>query len=90
MDPKTKKKKVVRKSSAGRFRFRFKILLAEKELRDGRKYTYTDINKATGIATSNITKWAQGKVEYLDLSTLATFCVFFECKVSDLIEFIGD
>ena len=82
---------------SGTFKFRFDSLLREKEFKDDRKYTYKDIKELTkspelpnGIATSTITDWAKGDVKYLALSTLAAFCKFFNCKVSDLIEFIPD
>ncbi len=88
--PKKTAKSIRKKQAGGSFTFRFKVLLAEKELRDGRKYTYSEVRDLTGVATSTLTDWARGDVKYVALSTLAALCVFFECGTADLLEFIPD
>ncbi len=74
----------------GTIRSRFKIALATKEVRDGRKYPYRDIEAATGIATSTLTDWAKGagKQKHIALDTLAALCAFLECTPADLLEYI--
>lgn len=84
-----KKPKVTAKI-AGSIKIRFNILLAEKEYRDGRKYTYADIHDATGLATSTITDWAQGNVRYISTSTLGSLISFFNCEIGDLLEVVKD
>jgi len=71
----------------GRIYTRFKILLAEKEVRDQRKYTYEDIKETIGIATSTLSAYAQNKesVKAYKKTTLAKLCTFFECEIADLI-----
>ncbi len=76
------------KENQGAIRNRFKIILAEKEVRDGKRYTYLDIQAATGIATSTLTDWAKGKTRYASFDTLAALCHFFECKPGDLLEYL--
>ena len=68
-------------------RNRFKILLAQKELRDERMYTYEDINKATGISPTTLSSYARGKVTRFDESTLVALCTWLECDLAELIEF---
>jgi DNA-binding Xre family transcriptional regulator len=64
---------------------RFKILLAEKEIRDNKKISYQEIKEVTGIAASTISAWATNNVTRYDGDTIAAFCDFLECDVADLI-----
>lgn len=64
---------------------RFSILLAEKELRDGRKYTYRDIEEITKVDKNTIGLWVNGKIQRFDATTLDHLCKFLECKPGDLI-----
>lgn len=66
---------------------RFKILLAQKETRDGRRYTYEDIYKATGVGPATIANYAKGTVTRFDAKTLVLFCDFLECDLSKLLEY---
>ena len=71
-------------------RNRFKILLAQKETRDGRKYTYDDIRAATKISPTTLSNYAQGTVTRFDEPTLVALCNFFECELAELIEYPPD
>jgi putative transcriptional regulator len=64
---------------------RFKILLAEKEIQEGRKILYDEINQATGIAASTLSAWATNNVKRYDKATIADLCDFLNCDVGDLI-----
>lgn len=70
-----------------KIRNRFKVLLAQKEVRDGRAYTYDDIRSATGISATTLTSYARNRVTRFDESTLVTLCEWLECDLSDLIEY---
>lgn len=72
---------------ATQVRNRFRILLAEKEVREGRSYTYEDIQEKTGLAPRTIANYATGKVQRFDASTLETLCDWFGCDLSDLLEY---
>lgn len=72
----------------GTIRNRFKIALAEKETREGRRYTYLEIQAATGIATSTLTDWARGRTKYFSADTLAGLCAFLDCLPGDLLEYV--
>ena len=68
-------------------RNRFRILLAQKEVRDNRRYTYDDITDATGISRQTIASYATGSVSRYDGRTLKSFCDFFDCELSELLEY---
>ena len=68
-----------------KIRNRFKILLAQKESRDGRNYSYDDIYQATGISPTTITSYAKGRVARFDEVTLIKLCDFLECDLGDLL-----
>ena len=68
-------------------RNKFRILLAQKEVRDGRRYTYDDITTATGISRQTIASYATGSVSRYDGKTLKAFCDFFDCELSELLEY---
>ena len=68
-------------------RNRFRILLAQKETRDGRSYTYEDIQSATGISPTTLASYAKGRVTRFDSKTLKTLCDFFDCELSELLEY---
>lgn len=69
---------------------RFKILLAQKEAADDRKYTYDDIRKETGISPTTLSNYAQGTVTRFDEPTLVALCKFFDCELAELIEYPPD
>lgn len=71
-------------------RNRFKILLAQKELVDGRGYTYNDIRELTGISPTTLSNYAQGTVTRFDEPTLVSLCDFFQCELAELIEYPPD
>lgn len=68
-------------------RNRFKILLAQKETRDNRSYTYEDIQKATGISPTTLASYAKGRVSRFDEKTIIALCDWLECDLGDLIEY---
>lgn len=71
-------------------RNRFKILLAQKESRDGRSYTYDDIRLMTNISPTTLSNYARGTVTRFDESTLVSLCKFLECELAELIEYPPD
>lgn len=68
-------------------RNRFRILLAQKELRDDRRYTYDDIYEATGIGPGTLSSYAKNTVTRFDEKTLIALCDFLECELAELIEY---
>jgi putative transcriptional regulator len=68
-------------------RNRFKILLAQKEVKDGRTYTYEEIYKATGVSPTSLTNYANGRVSRFDAVTITALCDWLDCELSDLLEY---
>jgi putative transcriptional regulator len=77
------------KENQGVIRNRLKVLIAQKEISDGRNYSYADIQAATGIAVSTLVDWAKGRAKYYAGDTLAALCNFFDCKPGDLLEYLA-
>ena len=63
---------------------RFAELVAEKERRTGRKWTYEDISAATGLAMSTLSAYARNTVQRFDAVTIIALVKFFDCAVGDL------
>ncbi len=67
-------------------RNRFNILLAEKEYRDGRKWTLEDVKQETGIAVSTLSRLANNQTSGYSGSTISVLCKFLECSVGEFLE----
>lgn len=63
----------------------FRILLAIKETRDGREYTYDDIYNETGISPRTLAGYKQNRVNRFDAATLLKVCEFLDCDIGDLL-----
>lgn len=64
---------------------RFKLLLAEKEIRENRRISYTEIQASTGIAASTLSYWANNTAKRYDADTIAALCDYFHVGVGELI-----
>jgi DNA-binding Xre family transcriptional regulator len=68
---------------------RLKILIAEKEFRDGVKLPYRTIAKETHISPTTLTKYInQGGG--IDSATLEKLCKFLDCQPGDLLVYAAD
>lgn len=70
-----------------KIRNRFEILLAQKQVRDGRSYTYEDIYAATGISPNTLTSYARQRVTRFDGKTVTALCDWLDCELSELLEY---
>lgn len=68
-------------------RNRFKILLAQKEVKDGRDYRYEDIYDAIGISPTTLSNYAKGTVKRFDEVTIIKLCDWLDCDLGDLLEY---
>jgi len=64
---------------------RFRVLLAEKELRDGRSWSYAAIHEVTGVSPITLTKFSRQYVTMFSAVTLSRLCAFLECGIGDLL-----
>jgi DNA-binding Xre family transcriptional regulator len=63
----------------------FRVLLAQKETRDSKTYSYDDIHEACGVLPNTLTTYTRGTVTRFDAKTLMALCDWLECKLSDLL-----
>lgn len=71
-------------------RFRFKELIAEKEFRDNRVITLAEISKETGIHRSTLSKIANERGYNTGTENIEKLCRYFNCEISDVIQYIQD
>ena len=64
---------------------RLRELMAQKGRLDGRRVTYDDIYKATGIFSSTLSRLAAGRAKRVDLAVLERLCEYFGCEPGDLL-----
>jgi DNA-binding Xre family transcriptional regulator len=66
---------------------RFKVLLAEKELRDKRGYTMRDVASATKVSIYTITALANNTLREFPIEALSAVCGFLGCTTGELLVF---
>jgi putative transcriptional regulator len=69
---------------------RFRLLLAEKEMREKRHIPLTEVKRQTGIAWTTLQSWANNDVTRFDAPVIAALCDFLDCEVGDLIQYNKD
>ncbi|AWY01104.1 transcriptional regulator [Marinomonas primoryensis] len=71
-------------------RFKLKELLAEKSFQEGRRVTMIEVAEKTGINRITLSKIANQKGYSTVTDNLDKLCIYFECDISDLVEFIQE
>lgn len=69
---------------------KLKILISEKEYREGRKLSYRTVAEEAGISLSVLTDYTSQRVKRFDAVTLEKLCQYFECQPGDLLEYSPD
>ena len=69
---------------------RFRVLVAEKEVRDNSSYKLGDVAKATGLSKNVMTGYSNGIVRRFDYPTLLSLCNWLECDIGDLLAIAED
>lgn len=69
---------------------RFKMLLAEKETRERRSWSYRQIQEVTGISPRTLSEYARNRVTRFDAHIIEAMCAFFDCEPGDLIVLVDD
>ena len=49
-----------------------------------------EISKATGLGTTTLSKLRNSKSANVSINTIDKLCKYFDCKVSDLFEYVPD
>ena len=64
---------------------RYNELIAQKEVIEGRRFTYKEISEDTGLAVGTIGSYRNGTVTRYDGDTLIALCNFLDCDLGDLM-----
>lgn len=64
----------------------FKVLLAEKELRENRSIRRRTIVEASNVSTSTIVRLANKTIKHPPLDRLAALCTYLDCHVGDVLK----
>lgn len=71
--------------------FKIRELIAQKELREGRKITLQEISDVTGVNRTSLSKMQN--TNFMHSTTTAAIerlCAYFDCRVEDLMEYKKD
>jgi DNA-binding Xre family transcriptional regulator len=74
----------------GMLRFRLKELIAEREFRERRVITITEIAAATGVHRMTLSKVANHPDYNVSSDVLDRLCTYFNCAIGDLVEHIPE
>jgi putative transcriptional regulator len=71
-------------------RYHLKHLLADMEFKVGRRVGLKEVSEETGIHKSTLSRIANQKASNTTIGNLEKICLFFDCQIQDLVEFIPD
>ena len=71
-------------------RFKLQELLAEKQFKENRRVTLSELSEVTGINRVTISKLINHRSYSTVTDNVDVLCKFFNCKVEDLMEYIPD
>ncbi|MBI1887176.1 MAG: helix-turn-helix transcriptional regulator [Nitrosomonadales bacterium] len=71
-------------------RFKLQELIAEKQFKDGRRVTMTELSEATGINRVTLSKLVNHRGYSTVTDNIDKLCKFFGCEVSDVMEYVPD
>lgn len=60
----------------------------DRESRTGKRLTYAEVSKHTGLAVETLRRVKLGTAKRFDLNTLDRLCHFFECQIQDLLVYV--
>ncbi len=69
---------------------KLKLLIAQREVDEGRKITYTSLVNVTGLSINAIGRLAEGKTDRIEFTTIDKLCAYFNCTVGDLLEYVPE
>lgn len=71
-------------------RFRLQELIAEKQFKEGRRVTLTELSQVTGINRVTLSKMVNHRGYSTVTDSIDQLCKFFNCKVGDIMEYVED
>jgi putative transcriptional regulator len=71
-------------------RFRLQELLADKQFREGRRVTLTELSAATGINRVTLSRMVNQRGYSTVTDHLNKLCAYFGCKIEEVAEYVPD
>ncbi|WP_170308284.1 helix-turn-helix domain-containing protein [Parashewanella tropica] len=71
-------------------RYKLNELISKKSKDENRKITLSQVAREIGVQRAAMSKMAQNKGYGSTTKTLNALCVYFDCKIEDLIEFVKE
>ncbi|TXH88687.1 MAG: XRE family transcriptional regulator [Rhodoferax sp.] len=71
-------------------RFKLGEMIEKKQFLDGRRVTISEIATTTGLNRMTLSKILNQRGYGTGTETIDKLCQYFECTVSDLMEFVSD
>lgn len=72
------------------FRFRLNELMEEREARDGKATSLSELARDTGIHRVTLSKIFNGHPYNASLDVIGALCIHFQCRVEDVVEFVPE
>jgi DNA-binding Xre family transcriptional regulator len=72
------------------FKTNLKQLMLRKSVELDRSLNRSDVAEATGLSLPTISRWYNGKVDRVEAGTIKALTDFFNCRFSDLVEYVED
>ena len=79
---------IIRSEKRRMLRFRLKELLADREFREGRVITLTEVARATGVHRMTLSKVANHRGYNPTADVLDKLCDYFGCRIEQLVEHV--
>lgn len=70
-------------------RFKLKERIADKEFKEGRRISLTEIAEVTGIGRITLSRMLNRGTNVRS-DTLDRLCAYFDCRIEDLVEYVPD
>ncbi len=71
-------------------RFKLQELMAEKQFREGRRVTITELSEVTGINRVTLSKLVNQRGYSTVTENIDRICKYFNCSVSDVMEYLEE
>lgn len=71
-------------------RFRLQELIAEKQFKEGRRVTLTELSEVTGINRVTLSKLVNHRGYSTVTDNLDRLCTYFGCRIEQLVEHVPD
>jgi len=69
---------------------RFGILLAEKQKKERRNISLSEVAEVTGVSRQALYKWENNKVNRFDVPVINAICKYFDIQPGELFEYVPD